>query len=286
MPLHLRYGLHRIAALSAIWAGLGISTLGFATEQTTAAAGGNASSIQLKPFTAPDNSASAGVPAGWQVTEATGTAISMKGPNGENISLGNGYIAHDGAFQAGQRGPAGAFMTMPYAAKLTDKLIMILQQDAAVGGKPAPQIQFVTAAPMQLPAAFGQCGRFTINITAGPTLSKAMGVFCSLPRDTAGFFKNFLLMGSATAATAAQDAPIVQAVFASYKIPANWLQRKFAPFTAPPAPQAGSQGSSADLQRAIINQQKASDQGFQCVDLALLDTPNYRTPRACGGTAP
>lgn len=283
MSLHLKYSLHRIAALSVISAVIGISTFVSAAAQTNPPAA--SSSIQLKPFTAPDGSASAGVPAGWQVTEATGTAISMRGPKGESISLGNGYIAHDGAFQAGQKGPDGSYMTMPYSAKLTDKLVMIIQQDAAIGGKPAPQIQFVTAAPLQLPPAFGQCGRFVINISSGPAQSKAMGVFCSLPRDTAGFFKNFLLMGSATAATAAQDAPIVQAVFASYKIPQNWLQRKFAPFTVPPPPQVPQGGSNADLEKAILNQQRASDQGFQCVDLALLNTPDWQTPRACGGTA-
>lgn len=278
MTLHRQHSLRQIAALSVILAVMGICTFVSAAAQSNPPA----SSIQLQPFTAPDGSASAGVPAGWQVTEATGTAISMKGPKGENIELGIGYVAHDGAFQAGQKGPDGSYITMPYSAKLTDKLIMIVQQDAAIGAKPATQVQFVSAAPMQLPAAFGQCGRFVINISSGSTQSKAMGVFCSLPRDTAGFFKNFLLMGSATAATAAQDAPIVQAIFASYKIPPSWLERKFAPFTAPPAPQ----GSAADIQRAALLQQRAIDQGFQCVNLALLNTPDRETPRACGGTAP
>ena len=282
MSLHHKNSLHRIAALPAILAVIGISTLVSCKAQTSPPAAADAGSIQLQPFTASDGSASAGVPAGWQVTEATGTAITMRGPQGENIYLGNGYVAHDGAFQLGQKGPGGVYMSMPYSAKLTDKLIMTLQQDAAIGGKPAPQIQFTAATAMPLPPAFGQCGRFVINIASGPAQSKAMGVFCSLPRDTAGFFKNFLLMGSATAATAAQDAPIVQAVFASYKIPPAWLERKFAPVTPQPAPQ----GSGAGLGQAGLIQQKAIDQGFQCVDLALLNTPDRQTPRACGGTAP
>jgi hypothetical protein len=283
--MSLRQTFHQIAAASLLSAAIGIS----ASAQTNPPAA-STSPIQLQPFTASDNSASAGVPPGWKVTEATATAISMQGPKGENISLGNGYIARDGAFQPGQKGPSGAYLTMPYSAKLTDKLIMILQQDAAVGGKPAPQIQFVTAMPMPLPPAFGQCGKFVINISAGSAQFKAMGVFCSLPRDVAGFYKNFLLMGSAPAAMAAQDAPTVQAVFASYKIPPNWLQRKFAPYTTPPPPQGPPPGSSADAvkawQDATRKAQAVSDLGFRCNSLALVDTPNWQTPRECGGRAP
>jgi hypothetical protein len=132
MSLCHKESLHQTAALSVISAVIGISVFVSAAAQTPASP--NASSIQLQPFTASDNSASAGVPPGWQVTEATGTAISMRGPKGENIYLGNGYVAHDGAFLAGQKGPAGSYVTMPYSAKLTDKLTMILQQNSAIGG--------------------------------------------------------------------------------------------------------------------------------------------------------
>ena len=183
----------------------------------------------------------------------------MKGPHGEVIQLGTSFIAHDGPLQAGQPGPSGSFMTMPYSAKLTDKLVMILQQDAAISGKPAPQIQFLSATPLQMPAALGQCGKFVISVTGVPTPSKAMGNFCSLPTDTSGFFKNFLMMGSSTPDVAAQDAPTVQAVFASFKIPPDWMSKKFAPFTPPPMAAAPSGASNAQLQ-SILRQSQIQQQ--------------------------
>jgi hypothetical protein len=73
-------------------------------------------------------------------------------------------IAHDGPFQLGQTGPDGSNMSMPYSAKLTDKLTMVFQQRAALNGNPAPQIKFLYAAPLQsLPAGF-QCGVFVIAV--------------------------------------------------------------------------------------------------------------------------
>src|SRR5580704_12859378 len=55
---------------------------------TTPAAAGTTSAIALQPYTAPDQSASAGVPAGWQVTSGNQTVIKMTGPQGVSLSLG------------------------------------------------------------------------------------------------------------------------------------------------------------------------------------------------------
>lgn len=283
--------LLRIAALSVISALIGISAFVVTAAQANPQAPSGSLSVQLEPYTAPDNSASAGVPTGWKVTEGTQTAITMSGPQGENIYLGNGYVAHDGAFQAGQKGPAGAYMTMPYSAKLTDKLTMILQQDAALAGKPVPQVKFLSGALLQMPAALGQCGRFVIDISGIPNPAKAMGILCSLPADSSEFFKNFLMMGTAPSATAAQAAPIVQAVFASYKVPPDWLQKKLAPFTTPlsataaAAPQAAETPSQVAAQLKInAAQQKATDTSAECFDLIVLrETPDRQLPPQCRG---
>ena len=47
-----------------------------------------ASSISLQPYTAPDQSVSAGVPSGWKVTKGEQTVVQMTGPQGETIFLG------------------------------------------------------------------------------------------------------------------------------------------------------------------------------------------------------
>ena len=113
----------------------------------------------------------------------------LSGPQGEVIDLGEGFIAHDGPFQLGQTGPDGSNMSMPYSAKLTDKLTMVFQQRAALNGNPIPQNKFIYAAPLQsMPAGF-QCGVFVIAVSGTATPGDAMGIFCSLPEDSAAIFQ-------------------------------------------------------------------------------------------------
>jgi hypothetical protein len=240
----------------------------------------------LQTYTAQDQSASAGVPDGWKVYGAAQTNIEMTGPQGEIINLGQALIAHNGAFQLGQTGPDGSNMSMPYSAKLSDKLTMFLQQRAKLNGNPVPQVKFLYAAPLQsLPAGF-QCGVFVVALSGIPTPADALGIFCSLPEDRLQFYKNFLIIGSAPTALAAKDAPTVAAVIKSYKIPSAWLQKKFALFTAPASasPDQGS-GSPAEVQmylNAMENQQAVIDHGATCVDAGIMGPSNYRTAAECG----
>jgi hypothetical protein len=244
----------------------------------------------LQPYTAPDQSASAGVPAGWKVASATGTNIELAGPQGEFIGLGEGYIAHDGPFQLGQTGPDGSNMTMPYSAKLTDKLTMVLQQRAALNGNPTPQIKFLYAAPLQsLPAGF-QCGVFVIAVSGIANPGDALGIFCSLPEDRLQFFKSFLSIGSAPTAIAAKDAPTVAAILKSYKIPPAWLQKKFAPFTAPGSvsPSVGG-GSPAEVQmylQAMQEQQQVIDHGATCTGAGIVGPSSWGQAAQCGYFSP
>jgi hypothetical protein len=242
---------------------------------------------QLKPYTTPDQSASAGVPAGWQVTKGAETVIVMTGPQGENLSLGNTVIAKNAPFQLGQRGSNGIDLTMPYTAPLQQKLVMILQQNAAIAGKPAPQVAFTSATPIQLPPALGQCGRFVANITGQQTPAKAMGAFCSLPLDSGGTYKNIIILATAPEAVAAQSAPTAQAVIQSYRIPPTWLQRKLAPNTLPPAPAVNPNALAGAINRSTALSMAGSDNSANCFDLSVLrETPTYQLPRSCGGTKP
>jgi hypothetical protein len=242
--------------------------------------------VQLQTYTASDQSASAGVPAGWKVYGAAQTNIEMTGPQGEIINLGQGIIAHDGPFQLGQTGPDGSNMTMPYSAKLTDKLIMVLQQRAALNGNPVPQFKFIYAAPLQsLPAGF-QCGVFVVSASGVATPADALGVFCSLPEDRLQFYKNFLIIGSAPTAIAPKDVATVAAVIKSYKVPPAWLQKKFALFTAPAtaSPDQGP-GDPAEVQmylNAMQEQQNVIDHGASCVDAGLVGPSSFGQAVSCG----
>ena len=242
-------------------------------------------SVTLQPYTAPDQSASAGVPSGWKVTKGAETVIQMTGPQGETVFLGNTVIANNGAFQAGQRGPNGIDLSMPYTAPLTQKLTMIFTQNAAISGKPAPQVTFSSATPIQVPPILGQCGRFVASSSADQGPVKLMGVYCSFPLDSGGAYKNVMLLAQAPAATAAQSAPIAQAIFQSYRIPPVMLKRKLAPFYAPPPPMPA--GGGGGMNGSILYGEQSADTMANCFDLSILrDTPTHDLPRSCGGTRP
>jgi hypothetical protein len=248
--------------------------------------------VQLQPYTAQDQSVSAGVPSGWNVVSAAGGSINMSGPKGETINFGDVFVAHDGRFQLGQRGPGAALMAMPSSAKLTDKLVMFLQQEESLGGKPVAQIKFIYATPIQVPATAGQCGMFAVAFSAPAAPAEGMGVFCSLPPDTAQLFKIVLVLATAPASIATQTAPTAAAIYNSYKIAPGWVQKMLSPYTPPPggASLGAGAGGAAQTQmylNAMANQQRAIDHGFRCADAGILgDGSNWETPRECGGWAP
>ena len=70
----------------------------------------------LQTYTASDQSASVGVPAGWNVTKAAYGLIQMSGPKGESISLGNTLLIRNGPYRPGQNP-----MTIPNQATLTQR---------------------------------------------------------------------------------------------------------------------------------------------------------------------
>jgi hypothetical protein len=271
----------RIAVLAVSCAGIFTAVTPQTSAQTTTSA---APSVQLQPWTAPDKSASAGVPSGWKA-DGSQTVITLTGPQGETIALGRTFVARNAAFQAGQKGAGGADLSMPYTAPLTQKLIMVYQQGAAVSGQQAPQITFTSATPMQVPAILGQCGRFVANLTGPAQPQKIMGIFCSFPLDTGGAFKNVILVAQAPASVAAQDAPIAQAVFSSYQIPQAMLAKKLAPFTAPP-PVMANGGANPGVSPVAIPG-AAADVSAICFDEGVIRGYGPRQlPKECGGLAP
>jgi hypothetical protein len=261
--------------------------IGANCQATTPGATTASPAVQLKPYTASDQSASAGVPSGWQVTKGEQTVIQMTGPQGETVFLGNTMVARNAAFQPGQRAANGIDLSMPYAAPLPQKLAMILQQGAATSGKPLSQFTLTSATPLQLPATLGQCTRIVAGFSGQQGPMKVMAVFCSLPLDAGGTYKNILLVAQAPAAVAAQSAPTAQAIFSSYRIPTPWLQKKLAPHTVAPPVSAGTAGAAAMMNRSTILGAAGANNSANCFDLSVLrQTPTYDLPRSCGGTKP
>jgi hypothetical protein len=256
------------------------SAPGSVSDQGSANQGSAASSVQLQPYTAQDQSAQAGVPQGWTVSNGAQTVIEMTGPQGESITLGRTFVARNAAFQAGQKGAGGADLSMPYSANLEQKLVMIWDQGAALAGQQPQQVTFNSATPIQMPAALGQCGRFVASTTLPSGAIKLMGAFCSLPLDSGGTYKNIMLLAQAPANIAAQEGPIAQAVFSSYRVPTAMLQKKLAPFSMPPMPAGGGAGG-------ILPGLAASNTFATCFDESVIRQygPN-QLPQECGGRAP
>lgn len=281
----------RIAAVSAILISTGLPAFVSARAQANPSTAPAPPAVPLQTYTLPDKSASAGVPAGWKVTGGGSGMISMSGSKGETITLGQIIVAHDGPFQAGQKGPDGAALTMPGSAKLSDKIVMIFQQTAATSGKPAPQIKFIYGAPLQVPAAMGQCGVFVVSNGSGNTsLGDAMGILCSLPDDSGQFFKNILMIGSAPAAVAANTAPTFLAVLKSYTTAPGWTQKMLSPFMSPAMGAQGPGPSTQDVVDSFTNvmslNQQVIDHGATCTDANIIGPSNLRTAVECGYLPP
>jgi len=241
----------------------------------------------LTSYTAPDQSAQAGVPPGWNVTKGAETVILMTGPNGETINLGLTFVVRNAAFQLGQQPSNGIDLSMPNSASLDQKFTMLEQWGASMNNKPDPQMKIASSTPIQVPMPNVQCGRLagSFNSMTGPV---AFGMLmCSLPVDTGGTYKVMFKLAQAPPNVAAQEKALAGAVFASYKIAPAMLQKKLAPHFAPPPPMQmppsgpGGVGGGGGIP-AIPDSTNS-----ECFDLVVIrETPKYQLPRKCGGTAP
>ena len=251
--------------------------MAFSTESTRAQ-----SPTTLTPYTSPDQTVSAGVPPGWTVTKGGDTVVVMTGTRGDTIFLGDTIVARNAAFVLGQRSGNGIDISMPYSATLTQKFTMMIEQGVALGGGQPPQLKITSATPIALPPALGQCGRFVADGSSAVGPIRVMAAVCSLPLDSGGAYKNIMLLAQAPTVIAAEEAPIAQAVFASYRVPAAMLQRKLAPFTAPPIV-TSTGGTKMPAMPAAASGGDTS----QCFDLVVIrQTPKKQLPISCGGTRP
>lgn len=243
-----------------------------------------APAVKLQPYTAPDQTVSAGVPPGWKVTKGGDTVVVMTGPNKETIFLGTTAVVRNGPFQPGQRLGGGLDMSMPNAASLPQKLTMIMQNNDALNGTGPLQMNITSATPVPVPAALGQCGRFAASVSDARGPMTVGVLMCSLPIDSGGIYKVIFKLASAPPSVATQEHATAAAVFASYRIPAQMLQRKLAPHTAAPVMPAGGMVMPAPVGGIGLPSDPTNS---DCMDLIVIrETPRYQLPRHCGGTAP
>jgi hypothetical protein len=124
------------------------------TRSAPANNGQSASSAKLHTVTAPDNSASAGIPDGWQLDpHSSGGALVVHGPNGEQVGLmmQKGAIDPTHPFRArsdaqGQlEGPPGTVVIYPYRGDPAREFEAIFQAWRRSNGKGPVKLQGLNA---------------------------------------------------------------------------------------------------------------------------------------------
>ena len=259
-----------------VMTGLGVASLlvlGQTPKNAVQPAAG-APAAKLTPYTAPDKSATVGVPPGWKVTKAANVVIQMSGPQGESISLGNGVFVRNGAFQAGQQGSGLVSMSMPYQATLNQKYVMLWQQASAVSGQPQPQVNIVSATPIPISKALAECAVYLGTMTKAEGTVKFESRFCSLPLDSGGIFKLFWMTAFIPEALAPQERATAEAVLASYQISPASLKLLFQPLTPVVSVPVGGGGGMPIAPMA--------DHTSECMDLSVIrEVPEWRLPSYC-----
>jgi hypothetical protein len=260
--------------------GLGLASLLFVgqtfSQNATPPAGG-ATAAQLTTYTAPDQSASAGVPAGWKVTKGAFGVIQMSGPNGEAISMGNGIFVKDGPYRPGQKANGLIEMSMPNQATVAQKYAMLWQHAAEAVGGPNPNVVVVSAKPIAL-GKIAQCGIFLGSMTNAQGPQKFESRFCSLAPDTNGFYKLFWMNANIPANLATQERATAEAVLSSYKISTDTLKVLLKPLTPPIPPPSAVQGGMSSEMWA----QRMQDQSSTCMDLGVIrEEPAWKLPSYC-----
>jgi hypothetical protein len=234
---------------------------------------------KLTPYTAPDQSASVGVPSGWKVSKGANGVIQMSGPQGEAISLGNAVYVRNGAFQAGQKASGAISMSMPYQATLNQKYVMLWQQAAATNGQPAPQVSIISATPIPIAPSFAQCAIYLGTRTNAQGSFKFESRFCSLPLDPGGTFKLFWMNADIPTALGAQERATAEAVMTSYKLAPATVKALFTPLT--PIVWALPPGGAAGMSSTQYGQ-LMTDHSAECMDLSVIrEVPENRLPRYC-----
>lgn len=263
----------RFAALAAGF----IAAASLATAQQAAPA----PAAPLQTYTAPDQSASVGVPAGWKVTKAQYAVIQMSGPNGEMISLGNGLFAKNGPYQPGEKASGLISITMPNQDTLAQKVAIVWEQAAAAGGDPTERYTITSATPLPL-GSIAQCGVFLGSQTNAKGASNWELRFCSLPMDTNGIFKIFYVGAVLPASVAAQERAMAEAVLSSYKPSAASLKQILQPTTPPLPPMSVAAPGVGAIESSTAYAERMSDESSTCMDEGVLrQVPENQLPPYC-----
>lgn len=249
------------------------ASFAFAQSPAPSAAADPAAPVStLGTYTAPDGSASAGLPTGWSITRAAETRISMTSASGETIDLGGTFVVRNAPYIPDQTPADGIDLSVPNSASLAEKFTDIVMTAQYVAKASPPHMTVTSSAPFTAHLGFS-CATLDGSYTGDKGAFTFRAIVCSLPVDTGNTYKVISKYWQAPPALAGQDKSLAEAVLASYRVPPALLQKKIAPHFAPPAV-------------PLVNPQPGLS-ATECFDLAILrGVPTDKLPEYCRHSVP
>jgi hypothetical protein len=200
----------------------------------SAGGGGSAPAAALRTVTAPDYSASVGIPDGWKLDPNSGHgAVGIHGPNGEQISLTRmkGAIDPTHPFRArsdayGQlEGPPGAVVIYPYRGDPAKEFEGILQAWRRSNGKGPVRLQGLKTQIVDNPLPdTNQCATADgqVDLQDGTGMQKLGALLCVYDeqatfRQWGNYVITFYQLSFVPMAVAQKDSALISAIADTYK---------------------------------------------------------------------
>jgi hypothetical protein len=233
-----------------------------ANAETNQSAGPTIAIQPLTKYVLPDKTASVMLPDGWHVTQTGPAFIRADGPNGELAMFGVTVPAHDAT---GEGPPPPAPLSQPYNADPGDKLNQSIQWVRTANHlSPVQVIKIYSKDSFSAPAEFGECSKMTATLgVQGGAVMDAEADLCSMPRDSAGNYTNFLKLVAISPALAQTERGTLEAVLASYVLNMKAVQQDAAQPVKQSTKVTAAPSASPGTNRAAASPSPVTPQGRQ-----------------------
>lgn len=232
----------------------------FAGAPTATSGGASAPAAQLRQVTLPDNSASIGLPDGWQVIprlSGGGTIIAF-GPNGESAEMDTTFLAADprnpSVQQTLQQLRSGRLRNTAYASAiyyqyggdLSQAFVYVMQHTRQKNGLPQATYHFISVTPVPAggqQACVHMVGTDDMNDGEGPR--ELNTVYCETPPGRFGNWMSEAYSTMAPQAVATRERATLAAIMQSFNVNMQVVQQQANRIAAPAIDQIHAIGRAA-----------------------------------------
>lgn len=231
--------------------------------------GATASAAQLHQVAAQDNSASIGLPSGWQLNPKMSMMGSLvaQGPNGESAEMGITFLAGDTnnprvqqlmrtVQNGGLRNTSYANGTYyPYGANQAKTFVDLIQQVRRKAGLQPAEYNITGATPVAGPGQ-QHCTHLTgsVDFRDGKGVRELNALYCVNPPGPAGNWMSFAYMTSVPQQLAASERATLGAMMESFQVNQAVVQRQAGQMAAPAIAQVHAIGHMVDQRVAATHQ--------------------------------